>query len=139
MDQSFICVRYCRDLGLNLSKESFAHLFTRRTRQQSLYYYSVSMREVPENVLKRMDKSLSSYRNLDDIIDILKNPRLGEDVSFSDHNRRLACTTDGYLGWIPKQARVGDRVCLLQVCPAPFIVRRHCVSDQRRPLRKKQV
>ena len=40
-----------------------------------------------------------------------------------DHTRFLATTNDGRLGWVPAGAQIGDRLCLLQGCPASFIVR----------------
>lgn len=38
-------------------------------------------------------------------------------------NRRLCVTEKGYLGLVPRQARQGDRVCVLVGCHVPFVVR----------------
>ncbi|KAK3665945.1 hypothetical protein LTR22_003264 [Elasticomyces elasticus] len=43
---------------------------------------------------------------------------------------RFCCTTDGKFGWVPKQARLGDIVCIVPAMPCPLILRRMSPPDQ---------
>ncbi|KAK5712080.1 hypothetical protein LTR15_012149 [Elasticomyces elasticus] len=37
---------------------------------------------------------------------------------------RFCCTTEGAFGWVPKQARVADTVCVVPAMPCPLILRK---------------
>ena len=40
-------------------------------------------------------------------------------------DRQFCVTRDGYMGWVPPAARVGDRICLLVGGQVPYVVRPH--------------
>ncbi|KAK5687744.1 hypothetical protein LTS10_001884 [Elasticomyces elasticus] len=43
---------------------------------------------------------------------------------------RFCCTTEGRFGWVPKQARLGDIVCIVPAMPCPLILRNMSPPDQ---------
>ncbi|KAK3615507.1 hypothetical protein LTR56_026549 [Elasticomyces elasticus] len=43
---------------------------------------------------------------------------------------RFCCTTEGAFGWVPKQSRVGDTVCVVPAMPCPLILRRVLPPEQ---------
>lgn len=47
-------------------------------------------------------------------------------------NRRLCVTEKGYLGLVPRQAGIGDRVCVLVGCHVPFVVREEADGPEER-------
>jgi hypothetical protein len=37
--------------------------------------------------------------------------------------RKFSTTTNGYMGWVPSEAREGDRICYFEGCKLPFVIR----------------
>lgn len=117
------CSKFARQVVPSLGRHDFNCLFRQGTRQPNRRRHRKSLGEALEIALKRDLVSVSSEENAGDGVNDLCDLALTEGLSYMDHLRLLASVTDGHLGWVPHQAEVGDRVCLLQGFPAPFIVR----------------
>lgn len=80
--------------------------------------------EIPEESSKAvLESPYSVTLDVDEVLHDLCNLALSSGEGTRDHTRLLARISDDYLGWVPGKARLGDRICLLQGCPAPFLVR----------------
>ena len=77
-----------------------------------------------QTALRRHPEYASYSKYVKDVCeDICLYPMPEQHVDCLDRTRLLAAMTDGRLGWVPRDAQPGDHVCLIQGCPAPFIVR----------------
>jgi hypothetical protein len=122
-DLYLACLKFSRNAVHNFRRDGFVDLLKQGTSQQNPVRYRISLREALGMALERNLVSVSSEENIDDIVDQLCDLPLTEGVSYMDHSRLLASTTNEYLGWVPKQAKAGDHVCLLKGGLAPFIIR----------------
>jgi hypothetical protein len=116
-------LKVARQVVPSLGRHDFNCVFRQGTRQPNRRRYRQSLANALEIVLERNLVSVSSEENMSNIVNDLCDLCLTDGLSYMDHSRLLASTTKGLLGWVPKHAKVGDHICLLQGFPAPFIVR----------------
>ena len=112
------CFQFARTVVPSINRPDFKHLFKQGTRQLNLDPYREALGTAFKIARTRILVSVSR-----DVLNDLCQFPLTEGLSYMDHSRLLACTTKRHLGWVPKQTKVGDQVCLLPGFPAPFIVR----------------
>ena len=126
--QYTVCLEFARRVLPSgwISRADSNLLFRQGTSQSGHHRQSGLIKTVFEKVLEQNLVSISSEDNPRDMVIDASDLSVSEAIGYMDHSRLLASAMIGYdvyLGWVPKQARIGDHVCLLQGCPAPFIVR----------------
>jgi hypothetical protein len=47
-----------------------------------------------------------------------------EPMNLFTEGRRFCTTVNGYMGWVPQQARQGDVLCIFKGVEVPFLIRR---------------
>jgi len=81
--------------------------------------WRVQLKWVPEALLPQMwDTIETRFRELDAVLDAFIKP-----IAHLAGFRRYFASELGYLGWVPRSAQEGDRICAFYGCRFPFVIR----------------